>query len=33
MGRRGRVRITRDAAGTIWVGGNTITCLSGTANL
>ena len=33
MGRRGRVRITRDPAGTIWVGGSTITCLNGTATL
>jgi PhzF family phenazine biosynthesis protein len=27
--RAGRVRITRDAAGTIWVGGGTVTCLEG----
>jgi PhzF family phenazine biosynthesis protein len=33
IGRRGRVRITRDQAGTIWVGGNTITCLAGTVTL
>ena len=33
LGRRGRVRITRDASNTIWVGGGTVTCLSGTANL
>jgi PhzF family phenazine biosynthesis protein len=33
MGRRGRVQITRDPAGVIWVGGGTVTCLSGTANL
>lgn len=33
MGRRGRVQITRDPAGAIWVGGGTVTCLSGTANL
>jgi PhzF family phenazine biosynthesis protein len=33
MGRRGRVHITRDAAGTIWVGGGTVTCVAGTANL
>ena len=33
MGRRGRVRISRDADGTIWVGGGTVTCLRGTAEL
>ena len=33
MGRRGRVRITRDKAGTVWVGGNTVTCVSGTVTL
>jgi PhzF family phenazine biosynthesis protein len=33
IGRRGRVHITRDPAGVIWVGGSTVTCLSGTANL
>jgi PhzF family phenazine biosynthesis protein len=33
MGRRGRVRISRDAKGTIWVGGGTVTCLRGTADL
>jgi PhzF family phenazine biosynthesis protein len=33
MGRRGRVHISRDPNGTIWVGGGTVTCLSGTANL
>ncbi len=33
LGRRGRVQITRDEAGTIWVGGGTVTCLSGTAQL
>jgi PhzF family phenazine biosynthesis protein len=27
--RAGRVRISRDAAGTIWVGGGTVTCLEG----
>jgi PhzF family phenazine biosynthesis protein len=29
LGRAGRVRISRDAAGTIWVGGGTVTCLEG----
>jgi PhzF family phenazine biosynthesis protein len=33
MGRRGRVHISRDDDGTIWVGGGTVTCLQGTANL
>src|ERR1700759_5161255 len=33
IGRRGRVRITRDDAGTIWVGGHTVTCVSGTVTL
>ena len=33
IGRRGRIHITRDPAGTIWIGGNTITCVNGTANL
>ncbi len=29
LGRAGRVHITRDADGTIWVGGQTITCITG----
>ncbi|HXP55480.1 MAG TPA: PhzF family phenazine biosynthesis protein [Streptosporangiaceae bacterium] len=33
MGRRGRVHISRDDTGTIWVGGGTVTCLRGTADL
>jgi len=33
MGRRGRVHISRDDSGTIWVGGGTVTCLRGTADL
>jgi PhzF family phenazine biosynthesis protein len=33
LGRRGRVRISRDQDGTIWVGGGTVTCLSGLAEL
>ncbi|MBV9794265.1 MAG: PhzF family phenazine biosynthesis protein [Actinobacteria bacterium] len=33
MGRRGRVHIARDDNGTIWVGGGTVTCLDGTADL
>jgi PhzF family phenazine biosynthesis protein len=30
LGRAGRVHITTDAAGAIWVGGGTITCITGT---
>ncbi len=33
LGRKGRVHITRDPDGTIWVGGGTITCLDGQADL
>lgn len=29
LGRRGRPRITQDADGTVWVGGPTITCITG----
>ena len=30
MGRRGRVHVSRDADGQVWVGGGTVTCVSGT---
>jgi PhzF family phenazine biosynthesis protein len=33
LGRRGRVHVTRDDGGQIWVGGGTITCISGTIEL
>jgi predicted PhzF superfamily epimerase YddE/YHI9 len=33
MGRRGRVHISRDADGQVWVGGGTVTCVSGTVEL
>jgi PhzF family phenazine biosynthesis protein len=33
MGRRGRVHVTQDADGQVWVGGGTITCVSGTVVL
>jgi PhzF family phenazine biosynthesis protein len=33
LGRRGRVRITRDPDGTIWIGGSTTTGVTGTADL
>jgi PhzF family phenazine biosynthesis protein len=33
LGRRGRVEVSRDADGTIWVGGGTLTCISGQVEL
>jgi PhzF family phenazine biosynthesis protein len=33
LGRAGRVHISRDPDGTIWVGGGTITCVTGHADL
>jgi PhzF family phenazine biosynthesis protein len=33
LGRRGRVHISRDDDGQVWVGGSTITCISGTVEL
>jgi PhzF family phenazine biosynthesis protein len=33
MGRRGRVHITQDDTGQIWVGGGTVTCINGTVEL
>lgn len=33
LGRSGRVHISRDRQGVIWVGGGTVTCLSGHAEL
>ena len=33
LGRAGRVHIDRDADGTIWVGGGTVTCVDGTISL
>ena len=33
MGRRGRVHVSRDADGQVWVGGGTVTCISGTVEL
>jgi PhzF family phenazine biosynthesis protein len=33
MGRRGRVYVSQDADGQVWVGGGTITCVSGTVAL
>jgi PhzF family phenazine biosynthesis protein len=33
LGRRGRVHVSRDEDGTIWVGGGTITCVDGQVEL
>lgn len=33
LGRAGRAHITRDADGTIWVGGGTVTCIAGAVDL
>ncbi len=33
LGRAGRVHVSRDNDGTIWVGGGTITCVAGTVEL
>jgi PhzF family phenazine biosynthesis protein len=33
LGRSGRVHISRDGDGTIWVGGGTVTCITGQAEL
>jgi len=33
LGRRGRIRVDRDAEGQVWIGGNTATMFSGTAEI
>ena len=33
LGRQGRIYVSRDDAGTIWIGGNTATIVEGTLNL
>jgi PhzF family phenazine biosynthesis protein len=33
LGRDGRVHVSRDDGGTIWVGGQTVTCISGSVEL
>jgi predicted PhzF superfamily epimerase YddE/YHI9 len=33
LGRRGRVHVSRDGDGQVWVGGGTITCVNGSAEL
>jgi len=33
LGRAGRVHVSRDEHGTIWVGGGTVTCIDGQVEL
>ena len=33
LGRQGRVHITADGDGTVWVGGGTVTCVAGEVDL
>jgi PhzF family phenazine biosynthesis protein len=33
MGRRGRVRISQDGDGQVWVGGSVVTCINGTVEI
>ena len=33
LGREGRVHLSRDAAGQVWVGGQSVTCIAGTVQL
>jgi PhzF family phenazine biosynthesis protein len=33
LGREGRIHVTRDDRGTIWVGGGTVTCVAGSVTL
>ena len=33
LGRDGRIYVERDADGTIWVGGDTVTCVQGTVDI
>jgi predicted PhzF superfamily epimerase YddE/YHI9 len=33
LGREGRVHVSRDGDGQVWVGGGTVTCLEGSADL
>ncbi len=33
LGRAGKVHVSRDADGTIWVGGGTVTCVTGEVEL
>ena len=33
LGRAGRVHVSVDAGGTVWVGGGTVTCVAGSVEL
>ena len=33
LGRDGRVSVERDADGTVWIGGDSVTCIDGTVTL
>ena len=33
LGRAGRVHVTRDAEGQVWVGGDSVTCIDGKLTL
>jgi PhzF family phenazine biosynthesis protein len=33
LGRRGRIQISQDETGQVWVGGSTVTCISGTLEI
>ncbi|MCB1889625.1 MAG: PhzF family phenazine biosynthesis protein [Rhodocyclaceae bacterium] len=33
LGREGRVHVTQDADGTVWIGGNSVTCIDGRVSL
>ena len=33
LGRAGRVRVSQDADGTVWIGGGTVTCVDGTIDI
>jgi len=33
LGRNGRVRLTQDAKGQVWVGGHAVTCIKGQVSL
>jgi predicted PhzF superfamily epimerase YddE/YHI9 len=33
IGRAGRIHVSRDGEGTVWVGGDTVTCISGSVDL
>jgi predicted PhzF superfamily epimerase YddE/YHI9 len=33
LGRNGRIRLTQDANGQVWVGGHSVTCITGQVTL